>query len=281
MKNMIETKKEFYFGNFAVFIPIALFIISIIIYVVTKNASLKNFWISGFIAIFIMFILSKDKKNFGKKCVENMKNDTLLTCILIFILAGILSSVLEMSGISDSLLMIFINLGLGAEFLPAIIFIICCIISTLIGTSTGTISMSVPIFLPLTVTLNCNPALILGAIVCGSFFGDNLSPISDTTIISVNTMKVNLYETLKQRLKISLICAFISTIIFIILGKILITNTTENLENYNASLMPLIMLSVFILMIILLAKKYNLISVLLICDAIALVIAIVFRTNRN
>ena len=276
MNTTDRKNNNFYFGNFMIIIPIMFFIASIISFVICRRASLKTFLISGFISIFITFIISKDKKHFGKKCIENMKNETLLTCILIFILAGILSNILKMSGISDSLLKFFINIGLSAEFLPAIIFVICCLISTLIGTSTGTISMAVPIFLPLSVTLNCNPALILGAIVCGSFFGDNLSPISDTTIISTNTMKVNIYETLKQRLKISLICAVISTIIFIILGKILITNTIIVIENNNVSLLPLVMLSVFVLMIILLAKKYDLVSVLLLCNVAALSITLIF-----
>lgn len=276
MDNTNKKNDNFYFGNFMILIPIIFFIISIISLVICRRASLKTFLISGFTSIFITFIISKDKKRFGKKCVENMKNETLLTCILIFILAGILSSILKMSGISNSLLRFFINVGLDAQFLPAIIFIICCMISTLIGTSTGTISMAVPIFLPLCTTLNCNPALILGAIVSGSFFGDNLSPISDTTIISTNTMKVSIYQTLKQRLKVSLICAFISTIIFIILGKALIINTTITIENNNVSLLALTMLLVFVLMIILLAKKYDLISVLLLCNMTALFIAITF-----
>ena len=160
-------------------------------------------------------------------------------------------------------------------------FIICCVISTCIGTNTGTYSIVVPIFLPIAVSLGCNPALALGAIMCGGGFGDNLSPISDTTIISVNTMKVNLLETLKERVKISLGCAFLSTIIFIILGHILITNTSGNIETYaGTSLMPLLMLLVFALMAFLLFKKIDLISVLIICDVVAILLSMVLGGVR-
>lgn len=274
MKNNDENNKEFYLGRKAVFIPIIFLIISIITLVILKRASLKTFWIIGLFAIFLMYLLSKNKKDFGSKCVENLKSNTLLTCILVFILAGILSSILKVTGVSKALLIVFINIGVGPEFVPAIMFIICCVISTFIGTNTGTYSIVVPIFLPIAVSLNCNPALALGAIMCGGGFGDNLSPISDTTIISVNTLKVNLLDTLKARIKVSLGCAFVSTIIFIILGHLMITNPTENLTEYPGdSLIPLLMLFVFVLMIILLIKKKDLISVLLICDVVAIVLA--------
>lgn len=269
-----EKNKEFYFGKKGVFIPILFLIISIIVLVILKRASMKKFWIIGFFAVFLMYLLSKNKKDFGNKCVENLKSNTLLTCVLIFIFAGILSSLLKVTGVSNALLTVFINFGVDPKFIPAIMFIICCVISTCIGTNTGTYSIVVPIFLPIAVSLGCNPALALGAIMCGGGFGDNLSPISDTTIISVNTMKVNLLETLKERAKTSLGCAFLSTIVFIILGHILITNTSGNIESYaGTSLMPLLMLLVFVLMAFLLFKKKDLISVLIICDVAAIILS--------
>ncbi|MBO5413390.1 MAG: hypothetical protein J6A29_03705 [Clostridia bacterium] len=275
MKNKLENKKEFYFGDMAIFIPIVFLITSILFMVVERKASLKTFWIGGFFSIFLTYLLAKDKKNFGKKCIKNLNSNTLLNCIVIFLLAGILSSVLKNSGISNAFLTFCMKVGVNAKFLPAIIFIICCVISTLIGTSTGTISMAVPIFLPLTATVNCNPALILGAIVSGSFFGDNLSPISDTTIISVSTMKVDLYETLKERAKVSLTCLVLSSLIYTILGHLLIADSAINITYNNYSLKPILMMLTFLLMIILLVRKNDMISVLLVCDVFAICISLV------
>lgn len=277
MKNMNknESKSDFYFGSMAVFLPIVFLILSILAIVIEREASLKSFWVCGFFSVFLMYVLSKDKKGFGNKCIGNLKNNTLISCIIILILAGILSSVLKNTGISNAFLMLSMKLKISVDFLPMVIFVICCIISTCIGTSTGTISMAVPIFLPLTSSINCNPALILGAIVCGSFFGDNLSPISDTTVISTSTMKVNLYDTLKERLKISIFCLIVSSIIYIILGKILIKNETIDIA-MNYSLKPLIMMTTFIVMIFLLVKKYDMISVLLVCNVYAIIIGILF-----
>lgn len=275
MNDKLENKKEFYFGDMVAFIPIISLIASILFMVIERKASLKTFWIGGFFSIFLAYLLAKDKKNFGKKCVENLNNNTLLNCIVIFLLAGILSNILKDSGISSAFLTLCMKIGVNAKILPAIIFIICCVISTLIGTSTGTILMAVPIFLPLTVTLKCNPALILGAIVSGSFFGDNLSPISDTTIISVSTMKVDLCDALKERVKVSLMCLVLSSIIYIILGHLLITDSSINFTYSNYSLKPIVMMLTFLLMIVLLIKKNDMVSVLLVCDVFAICIALV------
>lgn len=88
-------------------------------------------------------------------------------------------------------------------------------------------------------------------------------------------MKVELYETLKQRAKISLICFGLSCIVYIILGYYFIPNNTIVLE-YNYSLSPLVMMLTFIIMAILLIKKKDIISVLLVCDMAAIVIAVLF-----
>lgn len=264
------------FMKYKFLLPIISMISIILYFVISKGASLKTFWIGGFFALFIQFLLEKDKKNFGKKCVSILKNDTLLSCTLIFILAGILSSIFKSVGISDSLLLLCSQMGFDARFLPMVIFTICCIFSTACGTSTGTITMAVPIFLPLSVSLGCNPALILGAIAAGSFFGDNLSPISDTTIISVNTMKSDLYTTIKKRAKISLIAFLISSLIYMLLGSIFIETGTINLT-FEGSYTALIFLIVPIFMFIFLAKTKDVISTLIFSNILAIGMALVFN----
>ena len=270
-----DTIKNLKIVKYNFLLPIISLISIILFFVISRNASLKTFWIGGLVALFIQFLLEKDKKNFGKKCVENLKDNTLLSCSLIFILAGILSSLFKNAGISDSLLLLCSNIGFDAKFLPVVIFTICCIFSTACGTSTGTITMAVPIFLPLSTSLGCNPALILGAIAAGSFLGDNLSPISDTTIISVNAVKADMYSTVKERLKISLLAFFISSIIYIILGANMIETSTINLTS-QGSYSGLIFLVIPILMFVFLSKTKDVISTLLFSNLVAIIISLIF-----
>lgn len=273
---LIFTVKKEKFIDLKFLLPIFIMIIIILSFVIRGSASLKTFWIAGVMALFAQFFLEKDKKFFGKKCVNNLKDDTLLSCTIIFILAGILSSVLKNAGVSDALLMLCSSIGLDARFLPLIIFSVCCIFSTACGTSTGTIAMAVPVFLSLSVSLGCNPALILGAIVSGSFFGDNLSPISDTTVISVNTMNVDLYSTIKKRAKISFLTFFISSIIYIVLGCILIEKRKFNVE-VQGNYISLVFLLIPIVMIIFLSKTKEVIPTLILSDFLAIFISLALR----
>src|SRR5699024_11816066 len=57
------------------------------------------------------------------------------------------------------------------------------------GSSIGTMFTAFPIFYPAGVLLGADPAMLAGAIVSGAIFGDNLAPISDTTIISASTQR--------------------------------------------------------------------------------------------
>lgn len=70
MEKNDKINKEFCLGKKAVFIPILFLIISIIVLVILKRASMKTFWIIGFFAVFLMYLLSKNKKDFGNKCVR-------------------------------------------------------------------------------------------------------------------------------------------------------------------------------------------------------------------
>lgn len=268
--------------DFKFLLPISIMMTIILFLVISGNASLKTFWIAGVVGLFVQFFLETDKKSFGKKCVNNLKDDTLLSCTMIFMLAGILSSVLKNVGVSDSLLLLCLNIGLDARFLPAIVFGVCCVFSTVCGTSAGTIAMAVPVFLSFSVSLGCDPALILGAIVAGSFFGDNLSPISDTTVISVNAMNVDLYSTIKKRAKISFLSFFISILIYIILGCILIENKKFNVEVQGAYT-SLIFLVIPILMIVFLSKTKEVIPTLILSDFIAISISLIlgFTTAKE
>ena len=65
-------------------IPFIVFVGIIIWLVIMKRASLKTFWIAAYFGLITAFILYKNKKEFGKKCVENLHNNHMLINIYIF-----------------------------------------------------------------------------------------------------------------------------------------------------------------------------------------------------
>ena len=275
MKKVSKLKKQTIYDNIVFqLLPFIVFVGMIVAIVIMKRASLRTFWIAAFFGLCTAFFTYKDKKGFSKKCVENMHNNSLSMCLLIFLLSGILSNILKTSGLSNSLISVFYSLGVDSRFLIVAFFIICCIISTICGTSTGTISFAVPLFVPLAITGNLNIYMTLGAIAAGSFFGDHLSPISDTTILSVNGTGCDMYKMMKQRIIIALIVFLISCGIYVALGLSLSTETTS-FTSIDASLKPLFLLVIPIFMLIMLRRNRDVVKCLLISDLFAIVLALI------
>ncbi len=136
---------------------------------------------------------------------------------LIYLLAGAFSAIASKSGGVDSV----VGLGLSfipAKFLTAGVFLIACFISIATGTSVGTITALGPIAVGLSESGGINLSLMLGALVGGSMFGDNLSIISDTTIASTRTQNCDMKDKFRMNIKIALPAGIITLILLLIFG---------------------------------------------------------------
>ena len=102
---------------------------------------------------------------------------------IIVLLAGGFASATAAIGGKDSIVNIGIHL-IPTQFLIPGIFLICCIISTCIGTSMGTQVTMIPVAIALAQGAGLNVGMAGAAAIAGAYFGDNLSMISDTTIIA-------------------------------------------------------------------------------------------------
>lgn len=272
---MEPTKKmEFYGGTFGACLPLLSFMVCMIIIAAKQMVSLQLFCMAGFAGLCVAFLLAKDKKEFERAVVDGIKNDTLCVIIFAFLLAGILSQELRQSGLIDGLIWAMTETGLNAAFLPLIGFITCCLISVACGTSNGAIVAVLPILLPVSATVGANPAVVTGAIVSGAIFGDNLAPISDTTIASAITQEAEVRDVVRTRLAYSLIAAAVSAVLFIIVG-FGTTTGAELPELADASSAPtLLMLIIPVVMVVLMLRGWNLIGTLIVCDLIGFVLCL-------
>jgi tetracycline resistance efflux pump len=101
---------------------------------------------------------------------------------------------------------------------PALIFLTGAAMSFATGTSYGTFSIMVPIALPISAATHLPPELLFGACIAGGVFGDNCSPISDTTIVSGMSAKVPAIEHARTQLPYALIAAAVSTAGYLVIG---------------------------------------------------------------
>lgn len=142
---------------------------------------------------------------------------SILLMVWIFILAGAFAQGAKQMGAIDSIVNLTLTI-LPGNLLLAGIFLASCFISLSIGTSVGTIAALVPVATGLAQKTGIDLPFMTAVVVGGSFFGDNLSFISDTTIAATQTQDCLMKDKFRVNIQIILPAAIISLVIYIIQG---------------------------------------------------------------
>lgn len=144
-------------------------------------------------------------------------NSDLLLMVWIFILAGAFASSAKAMGAVSATVDLTL-MCLPDSILMAGIFLASCLVSICIGTSVGTIVALVPVASELAVRSHTLPALMVAVVVGGSFFGDNLSFISDTTVAATKTQGCSMKDKFRTNFRIVLPAAVICFLLYICIG---------------------------------------------------------------
>ena len=145
-------------------------------------------------------------------------NGNVLLMIWIFVLAGAFAATAKQIGAIDATVNIALRI-LPGKLLYAGLFLASCFISMSIGTSVGTIVALVPVAAGIAQEIEVSNAFITAIIVGGSFFGDNLSFISDTTIAATRTQECSMTDKFKVNFRIVGPAALVVTALYIFLGR--------------------------------------------------------------
>ena len=141
----------------------------------------------------------------------------MMLMIWIFLLAGAFANSAKVMGSIDATVNLTLNI-LPSQMLLAGLFLAACFISVSIGTSVGTIVALTPIAVGVAQQTDMNVALMTAVVVGGSFFGDNLSFISDTTIVATSTQGCKLSDKFRVNSFIVIPAAIIILIIYYFMG---------------------------------------------------------------
>ena len=142
----------------------------------------------------------------------------LLLMIWIFVLAGAFASSAKAMGAVDATVNLALQV-LPATFLLPGLFLSACVVSLCMGTSVGTIVAFIPIATSLADKTELSLPLMAAAIVGGAFFGDNLSFISDTTIVATQSQGCKQSDKFKYNFLLVLPIAIIVCIIYLLMGS--------------------------------------------------------------
>ena len=174
-----------------------------------------------FITLSIIAILLSRGMRFRECITEFSKgagHKDLLLMVWIFVLAGAFASSAKAMGAVDATVNLTLQL-LPANFLVAGLFISACVVSLCMGTSVGTIVAFIPIAASLADKTELSLPLMAAAIVGGAFFGDNLSFISDTTIVATQSQGCKQSDKFKYNFFLVIPAALLVCGIYLLLGQ--------------------------------------------------------------
>ncbi len=149
---------------------------------------------------------------------EGMTQRVAVTAIVAWLWAGMFAQTLQAGGFVDGLGWLAEISRVGPALFPAITFVLAALLATGIGTGYGTVIAFVALFFPAGVALGADPVLLFGAILSGAVFGDNLAPVSDTTIVSAVTQDSDVGGVVASRFKYAITAAGLAVLAFAIAG---------------------------------------------------------------
>ncbi|HIM94396.1 MAG TPA: sodium:proton antiporter [Campylobacterales bacterium] len=171
--------------------------------------------------IYIYYILGKhlSHKEYFSSLYEGISD--MIPIVLILLLAFLIGTVIKELGTATYLAEIMQG-NIPPFLLPFLIFIIAALTSFSTGTSWGTFSIMMPIALALTASFDIPIPLMIGAVISGGIFGDHISPISDTTIISSMASGCDHIEHVRTQIPYALIAATLASILYLVVGWVVI-----------------------------------------------------------
>ena len=216
-----DRRLQFYGGLVGSFVPLGFFAVSVVLLTWTGSITIRALFGPLVVVVGLIIFLAKDKAAACEALWAGVAEKTLAVIIFAFLGAGVLGQVVGVSGATRAVVWLAHQAGVGETLFVVFTFVAAALIATATGTATGTCITSVPVLYPAAVVLGAHPALVLGAIYSGARLGDNLAPISDTTIASAFTQEATVGEVVRSRLKYVAVAAALSVGLYLLAGLFL------------------------------------------------------------
>lgn len=206
-------------------VPVLIYVFfCVILFIGFKAFNMEALAVGGFLALLVGGIFCTSYSDFWDSVIRGISSVTSVSVVVILLLVGMFSQLIKTCGLSGGFVWIANVMGIHGGLFVAFTFLATCIVSTATGSSIGTMFIAFPIFYPAGLILGANEMFMAGSIVSGAIFGDNLAPISDTTIASASTQQfrdgrpADIGGVVSSRIRYSAVAGLITIIIFGIFG---------------------------------------------------------------
>ena len=252
---------EYRFGKAGSLAPLVAAAV-MIMWAAISQSNVNGYVLAFFAALLTGVVFAKDEKAYGEALVYGLSKPMFAVIVLAVILAAVSGRLISASGAVQTIAAYVVAAGFTGKLFVAAAFLITCLLAFATGTSVGTYFVVIPILFPVGVMAGAAPEYMIGAIVSGAAFGDNLGPISDTTIASSATQHADLGTVVKTRMRYSLPAAAGALILFLLFSGTTEGGSAAGTADDPANPLSLIMLVVPVVIIVLCMLRKHLITAL-------------------
>ncbi|MBR4156705.1 MAG: sodium:proton antiporter [Bacteroidales bacterium] len=235
------------------FIPIVILIFSLVFVVkvfdtsVMEGASQIALLVSSAVCVFIgMSFFKVPWQSFEDGIKENIGNVS--SAIVMLLLIGAIGGTWMLSGVVPT--MIYYGMQIVN---PKIFLVICCLVSAAVSIVTGsswtTIATIGVALIGIGQSYGISTSWIAGAVISGAYFGDKISPLSDTTVIASSTVGVPLFTHIRYMMITTVPSMIISLIVFLIAGFTFVTDAIYDVSDFSNALKSTFNISPWLMLI--------------------------------
>ncbi|WP_411842555.1 Na+/H+ antiporter NhaC family protein [Salinicoccus sp. HZC-1] len=212
-------KLEFRMGPFGAAVPLLFFVVWAITISVMQLSSEVALVLGAVMGVTLGLLLCKSKwEDYAQGLFDGLAQPVGVIAMVAWFYAGMFAQILQVGGLVEGLVWIGSVTGVEGGMFVALTFLLAATFSTAVGTGYGTTVAFCTLMYPAGVAVGADPTFMFAAILAGAVFGDNLAPVSDTTIVSATTQDADVPGVVRSRFKYSIVAAVPAVILFGIFG---------------------------------------------------------------
>jgi Na+/H+ antiporter NhaC len=206
-------------GKAASAVPLLFFVVWAITICVAGAPDENGLILGAVLGITIGMFLCKDRWwNYAEEIMAGMANKIATVTIMAWFWAGMFAQVLRAGGLVDGLVWLGgASNATGGVFVGAT-FVLAATFASAVGTGYGTTVAFTTLMYPAGLIMGADAVWLFAAILSGAAFGDNLAPVSDTTVVSATTQETDIPGVVRSRFKYAIIAALPALVIFTLMG---------------------------------------------------------------
>lgn len=214
-----DDRLDFHGGSLTALVPILVLIGGLTWISLAEKGGTAEFWVFAWLGIVVGLFFAKNKTKYCNSALNGLSDRGGVTIIIAWLFAGVLGKVMVAGGLVDGILWLGTTFEVGSALFVVLAFVASMVFAVGTGTSTGTALALAPVLYPAGVFLGADPVALALAILAGGVFGDNLAPISDSTIVSALTQGARIDDVVRSRFPLAMSAAVIAAIALYLMGQ--------------------------------------------------------------